>query len=109
MLSLTKLKAKQKPANSYLCTCEFGRLVTCSGLQVTLELGESEASMQASIHALQLDDQSLDAQQPVVLGPASVVSNRTTQLNCAMHTCTTTRSPPRSDLFSASSCMCICK
>ena len=41
---------------------------------MSLELGEVEASMHASIHALQLDDQSLDAQQPVVLGPASAVS-----------------------------------
>lgn len=59
-------------------------------VQVTLELGESEASMHASIHALQLDDQSLDAQQPVVLGPASVVSKGTPPYihTHAMHACT---------------------
>lgn len=51
-------------------------------VQVALELGESEASMHASIRAMQLDDQSLDAQQPVVLGPASTVSKGTNQCSC---------------------------
>lgn len=49
-------------------------LVTVWLLQVTLELGQSEASIHATIQTLQIDDQSLDAQQPVVLGPASAVS-----------------------------------
>ena len=39
-----------------------------------MEFGQSEASIHATIQTLQIDDQSLDAQQPVVLGPASAVS-----------------------------------
>jgi hypothetical protein len=43
-------------------------------LHVAVELRMRDASIVGSIRALQIDDQSLDAQQPVVLGPAGVVT-----------------------------------
>jgi hypothetical protein len=43
-------------------------------LRGSLELRASDARVSGSLQALQVDDQSLDAMQPVVLGPAGVVT-----------------------------------
>lgn len=43
-------------------------------LRASVELRASDATIQGSIHAVQIDDQSLEASQPVVLGPAGVVT-----------------------------------
>ena len=45
-----------------------------NALQATLELRASDLTLAGSLQAVQLDDQSLDASQPVVLGPAGVVT-----------------------------------
>ena len=43
-------------------------------LRATLELRASDVRVAGSLQAVQIDDQSLDALQPVVLGPAGVVT-----------------------------------
>jgi hypothetical protein len=43
-------------------------------LQASLELRESSLTVAGTLHAVQIDDQSLATHQPVVLGPAGIVS-----------------------------------
>ena len=48
--------------------------ISMNTIRGSLELRASDAAVWGSLQALQIDDQSLDAAQPVVLGPAGVVT-----------------------------------